>query len=134
MITQYSEYGTVSSDIQNLIANKVGLLDDYILMRTGELEYSALIKDNVTKEVTRFVISRESSYNSTYTIKTYSEDTFSYTVNNEYYVYSNQRLGRSLSCPIYEQVTSYGICIMTCVLVFAILFKGVLFRCLRRRR
>lgn len=133
MITQYTDtYGSISSDIQNLVSNRVGLLDNYILMQTGQYEYTALIKDGATKKVTKLVISRSSSYNNYYTVAESVSDDFTYTVSNEYYCYSNMHFGKSLSCPIYDQVASYGICILTCVVAFMVLFKGVLFRCLKR--
>lgn len=134
-ITQYSYYSSISSQIQNIVANKVGLLDDYILMQTGENEYTALIKDCATKDVTQVRISRSgTNYSGAYQVSTTDVSDFEWNISNEYYVYSNQQVGSALNCPIYEQVTSYGICIMTCVLVFAILFKGVLFKCLDRLR
>ncbi len=130
-ITQYNEYGTISTQIQNIVANNVGLLDDYILMQTGEYEYTALIKDNATKDVTQIKITRNSgNYSSQYTVTKTDVEEFKYTVNNEYYVYSNQQLGQSLNCPIYEQATSYAVVIICCVLCLAIVFKGVLFKCL----
>ena len=51
MIRQYTDsYSSASSDIQNLIANKVALLDQYILMQTGQNEYTALIYNPNTKK------------------------------------------------------------------------------------
>ncbi len=132
MVTQYTEYSSISSDIQNLIANKVGLLDDYILFQTGEYEYTALIKDNATKDVKQITVTRSGNYNSGYTVRETTADKFEYSVSNEFYCFSNQRIGKSLNCPIYEQTTSYSVVIMCCFLCFAVLFKGALFRCLRK--
>lgn len=135
MITQYSDYGSISTTIQNIVANKVGLLDDYILIQTGENDYTALIRDNATKDITQVKIIRSgTTYGGTYQVSVSEASEFRYSVSNEYYVFSNQQIGCALNCPIYEQVTSYGVCIMVCVLAFAVLFKGVLFKCLKKSR
>lgn len=136
MISQYTDsYSAPSSDIQNLIANKVSLLDQYILMQTGQYEYTALIYNPNTKKCTEYTITRSSlaSYSTYYTVSEASSD-FEYTVSNEYYVYSNVGYGRSLDLPVYDGVQSHAIIIICLVLLFAIMFKGVLFPCLRRKR
>ena len=99
MINQYtSSYGSISTDIQNIIANKISLTDSYILMQTGQYEYTALVKNIVTKKTDKYVISRNSGSNNYYTVTKSSSD-FNYTVSNEYYVYSNVGYGKSLSLP-----------------------------------
>lgn len=136
MISQYTDsYSAPSSDIQNLIANKVSLLDQYILMQTGQYEYTALIYNPNTKKCTEYTITRSSlaTYSTYYTVFEASSD-FEYTVSNEYYVYSNVGYGRSLDLPVYDGVQSHAIIIICLVLLFAIMFKGVLFPCLRRKR
>lgn len=135
-ITQYTDsYGSISADIQNLISNKISLLDQYILMQTGQYEYTALVKNVASKEVTEYVINRASSsgYNNYYTI-TENESTFDYTVSNEYYVYSNVGYGKSLDLPVYDGVISYSLAIICCILMFAVVFKGALFKCLKRQK
>ena len=135
MATQYtSEYSTVSADIQNIVANKVKLLDSYILFRTGENEYTALIKDNTTGKTTEYTFSRAgSNYSYSWTMEEASSE-FEYTVSNEYYVYSNVGVGRSLDLPVYEGVTAHATIIICIALLFAIVFKGALFKCLDRRK
>lgn len=136
MITQYTEsYSSLSSDIQNLIANKVALLDQYILMQTGQYEYTALIYNPNTKKCTEYTINRSSSssYSNYYSISE-SEADFEYSVSNEYYVYSNIGYGRSLSLPVHEGVQSFSLLIICCTLVLSIVFERVFFPCLRRRR
>lgn len=138
MITQYTDsYSSPSSDIQNLIANKVRLLDQYILMQTGQYEYTALVYNGNTKECTKYTISRSSSssYNTQYTV-TEAEADFEYTVSNEYYVYSNIGYGKALSLPVYDGVISHCLMIICCILMFAVVFKGALFPCIKaiRRR
>lgn len=136
MITQYTDsYSSPSSDIQNLIANKCSILDRYILMQTGEYEYSALVYNPCTKKCTQYTISRitTTGYNNRYQITEKTGD-FDYTVTNEYYVYSNDGYGKALDLPVTESVTSFSLLIISCVLMFAVVFKGVLFKCLRRKR
>lgn len=136
MITQYSDsYSSPSSDIQNLIANKVALLDQYILMQTGQYEYTALVYNPNTKECTKYTISRSSSgsYNNIYTLSEATSD-FEYTVSNEYYVYSNVGYGKSLDLPVYDGVISHCLMILCCLAMFAVVFKGALFPCIKAIR
>lgn len=136
MITQYNDgYSLPSTDIQNLIANKCSILDRYVLMQTGQYEYTGLVYNPCTKECKEYTISRvtQSGYSTYYTI-TEKESEFEYTVSNEYYVFSNDGVGKSLNLPVTESVTAYSLLIISCVLMFAIVFKGVLFKCLKQRR
>lgn len=136
MITQYADsYSNPSTDIQNLIANKCSILDRYILMQTGEYEYTALVNNPCTKKCTQYTISRTSQngYNNRYKI-TSKDSTFDYNVTNEYYVFSNDGIGKALNLPVTESVTSFSLLIIACSLMFGIVFKGVLFKCLRRKR
>lgn len=136
MIRQYTEsYGSISSDIQNLIANKISLLDQYILMQTGQYEYTALVYNPNTKKCMEYTISRSSSsgYSNYYTVSA-AETDFKYTVSNEYYVFSNVGYGKSLDLPVNDGVQSHSMIIVCIILLFAIVFKGALFRCLKRKR
>lgn len=135
MITQYTDTNSsAGSDIQNLIANKISLLDQYILMQTGEYEYTALVYNPNTKKCIEYTITRSSSnYSSRYTVSE-AEGDFEYSVSNEYYVFSNVGYGRSLDLPVYDGVISFSLIIICCLLMFAVVFKGALFRCLKLRR
>lgn len=134
MITQYTNsYGSISSDIQNLIANKCSILDRYILMQTDEYEYTALVYNPCTKKCTQYTISRISSSNSRYQVRQ-SDGTFDYEVTNEYYVYSNDGYGKALNLPVTNSVIAFSLLIISCTLMFAVVFKGVLFKCLRLKR
>lgn len=134
MITQYNSYGSISSDIQTLIASKISILDKYILMRTGENEYTALIYNPCSKKTMQYVISRSNgSYNNEWHLDIINDADYRFNVSNEYYVYSNEGYGRMLDLPVYDAVTSWCLSIITCTLIFAIGFKGVLFKCLRKK-
>lgn len=136
MITQYADsYSSPSTDIQNLIANKCSILDRYVLMQTGEYEYTGLVYNPCTKKCTQYTISRttQSGYNNRYKI-TSKDSTFDYNVTNEYYVYSNDGIGKALNLPVTESVTTFSLLIIACSLMFGIVFKGVLFKCLRSKR
>ena len=136
MITQYTDtYSSASSEIQNLVANKIALLDQYILMQTGQYEYTALVYNPNTKECTEYTISRSSSgsYNTQYSVSEAAAD-FAYTVSNEYYVFSNIGYGKSLDLPVYDGVISHCLMIICCMLMFAVVFKGALFPCIKAIR
>lgn len=136
MITQYTDsYSSPSTDIQNLIANKCSMLDRYVLMQTGEYEYTALVYNPCTKKCTQYTISRmiQSGYNNRYKI-TSKDSTFDYKVTNEFYVYSNDGIGKALSLPVTDSVTSCSLLIIACSLMFGIVFKGALFQWLKRKR
>lgn len=131
---QYSSYGSISSDIQNIVANSVSVLDKYILMQTGEYEYTALIQNVANKEVEEITITRNgSNYSSIYSVSRKMVSDFDYSVSNEYYVYSNCGIGKSLDIPSYEGIRTYSITGLTVLVFFAVLFKGALFKCLNRR-
>ena len=51
-------YGSISTDIQQLIGNAVGMLDKYVLIRTGEYEYSALIQSPGSDTARQITVSR----------------------------------------------------------------------------
>lgn len=134
MINQYTNsYGSISTDIQNIVANDIGLLDDYILFQSGQYEYTALIKTKGTGQSRKIVISRSGLNNSYYSVSRSSAD-FECNISNEYYVYSNIGYGKSLDLPVYEGLQTFSLCIIAGVLSFAIVFKGVLFKCLKRRK
>lgn len=136
MITQYTEsYSNPPADVQNIVANKVSLLDSYILFQTDQYEYKAIVYNNASKQGKEYTFTRGSSnYNNYYTVRSTDVDEFEYTVRNEYYVYSNDGVGKSLSLPVVEGVTAHATVIICCLVMFAVVFKGALFKCLKRRR
>lgn len=134
MITQYGTYGSISSDIQNLVANKISILDKYVLMQTGKYEYTALVYNPATKKTKQYSIKRNYTNSNNYYTVIESDSTFEYTIDNEYYVYSNVGYGKSLDLPVYDGMVSYSLTFIAVVLAFAIVFKGVLFKCLKRKK
>lgn len=134
MITQYSaSYSNPTADMREIVANNVGLLDKYILMQTGEYEYTALIKDMALRTVDVIKFTRQGSgYNYAWVASHSSTTDFRYSVSNELYVYSNMNVGKSIDLPVYKGVTAYSLAIIISVLSLAVLFKGVLFKCLRK--
>lgn len=138
MIKQYTDnYSTISADIQNMVANDVALLEDYILLQTGQYEWTALINTRGINKCRYIKITRTntSGYNNQYTVSRgeYSGE-FGATVGNEYYTYSNVGVGRSLDLPIYDTAVSYSIVFIACLFAFAVVFKGALFKCLKLKR
>lgn len=133
MISQYTgSYSVPSSDIQALVNARVAPLDRYIIMRTGEYEYTALIQKGVTKEVTQLVISRSTGGSSHPWTVSESLGEFDYTVSCPYYVVSNVGLGRQLDLLCWRGITAWSLAIIASVLCLWILFKGVLFGWRRR--
>lgn len=136
MITQYTtSYSVPSADIQALSASKVGFLDSYVLMQTGQYEYQLITQRAGTHSVNQYRFYRTSNIQNNYwQVSEVSNPSFDYHITNEYYVFTNVGAGRQLSLPIYEQVTSFSLMIISCALMFTIVFKGVFAKCLRRRK
>lgn len=133
MISQYTDsYSVPSADIQALVNARVAPLDRYIIMRTGEYEYTALIQKGVTKEVTQLVISRSIGGSSHPWTVSENVGEFDYTVSCPYYVVSNVGLGRQLDLLCWRGITAWSLAIIASVLCLWILFKGVLFGWRRR--
>ena len=85
MITQYtnsSGYSSTDSTVQTTVANKISLLDEYILMQTGEYEYTALVRNPFTKKTTQYKFTRNSNYSSAYSLNV-SQGEWDYNVTNE---------------------------------------------------
>ncbi len=129
-MTQYTEYGSIPQAVRDLIANKISLLDSYILMQTGDQQYTALI-NKPALGCKQYVISRTSNYGQ-YSVSE-SVGTWNYSVRNEYYVYSNVGYGAALDLPVVDHSIAHASVILACALMLAIVFKGALFPCLRKR-
>ena len=135
MITQYtntSGYSSTDGTVQSIVANKISLLDQYVLMQTGEYEYTALVRNSFTKKTTQYKSTRNGNYSSAYSLKVSEGVEWDFNVTNEVYVFSNMGKGRALDLPVYDGVISHSLIIMCCALLFAIVYKGVLFKCLDR--
>lgn len=133
--TQSSNYGSIGSDIQNLVANSVSILDKYVLMQTGEYEYTALIQNVANSEVEKITVTRDSSnYSSKYSVKREIGSDFDFSYSNEYYCFSNCGFGKSLDIPSYEGARTYGLTALTVLVFFMVVFKGALFKCLENRK
>lgn len=135
MITQYtntSGYSGTDSTVQSTISNKISLLDQYVLMQTGEYEYTALVRNPFTKKTTQYTFTRDNNYSSAYTLNITEGVEWDFNITNEVYVFSNMGRGRALNLPVYDGVISYSLIIICCAMLFAIVYKGVLFKCLDR--
>lgn len=134
---QYTEsYSSASAQIQNIIANDISLLDMYILMQTGQNEWTAqiyTIGSGATRQI-RIYRNSATGYNNQYIVERKENIEFSSTFSNEYYIYSNIGYGNSLSLPVYDGVQSWSLMIISCMLMFAVVFKGALFKCLKKKR
>lgn len=131
-MTQYESYSSIPQAVRDVVANKISLLDQYILFQTGQNEYTALIYKPGLNVCKQYVFSRADNY-SVYTV-TESEGSFTYTVSNEYYCYSNVGYGMALDLPVTDLAIAHSSIILACALMLAIVFKGAIFPCLRRKR
>lgn len=133
MIRQYTNsYSVPSSDVQAVVNARVSLLDRYIIMQTGDYQYTALIQKGVTDEVHQLVFSRTSgNYSNPWQIVE-SEGVFEYSVTCPYYVVSNVGLGRQMDLLCWRGVSSWSLVIIASFVCLWVLFKGVLFRWRKR--
>lgn len=122
---QYDGYTTIPQQVRDIVANKCKLLDEYILLQTGEREYTALIRDMVTDEVTCYTFTRAADYGVYSMLETVG--TWEYTVRNEYYCYSNIGYGAALELPVMEGVQAHSAVVFTVVLMFLVVFRSTLF-------
>ena len=138
MIKQYTEsYNTPSEQIQNIVANSVSILDQYVLVQTGQYEYTALIKNVANGEIEKITISRNgtSGYNNIYNVVRDTVDSFDHQITNEYYAISNIGKGQALQdIPAQSGIMSFAITGLVTLVFFAVIFKGVLFKCLKRKK
>ena len=88
---QHNEFNEIPQIIQENTANRCRLLDRYVLMQTGEGEYTALIQDPVTGKVTQLRFIEFSEYGF-YDLEE-SEGEWQYTILNDCYTYSNLGFG-----------------------------------------
>lgn len=131
MITQWSDNGSyfsVPSAAISIVANRVGMLDSYIMFCTDENEYTALISPVVGKPF-KVVVSRGNSgnYNSVWRVSETEVTDTNYTVSNEYYCYSNIRLGQHYSID-YSGLLTAVICICATYAFFSRLIGSKFFR------
>lgn len=131
-MTQHDDYSTIPQQIRDIVANKVKLLDEYILFQTGENEYTALIHDLITDKVTRLSFSRSTNYG-VYAVSQ-SEGVWEYTVRNEYYCYSNIGYGAALNLPVIEGIQAHSAAVLVSVLMFLVVFRSLLFPFQKRRK
>ena len=130
-MTQYESYSTIPQQVRDIVANRCSLLDRYVLIQTGEYEYTALIQDVVTGECCQLTFTRGGNYGA-YSV-TQSDGSWCYMVTNEYYCYSNVGLGAALDLPVIQGVQAHAAVIFTVVLLFLIVFRSALFPFRKRK-
>ena len=134
-MVQYSE-SSISTNWLNIFYSKIGPLDEYIIMQIGDGQYGCLVRRIPSREVIQYTIIRTgSSYgNYYYTISENTNASWSYTVTNELYVYSNIGYGTMSVLPCHEIMVCWGITGTVCLVFLALVFKGALFKCLRPKK
>lgn len=131
MITQWTDNGSyfsVPAAAISIVANRVGMLDSYIMFCTGENEYTALINPIVGNPF-KVVVSRgnSSNYNYVWNVSETEVSDTNYSVSNEYYCYSNIRLGQHYSID-YSGLLTAVICICATYAFFSRLIGSKFFR------
>lgn len=132
-IIQYDNE-TVPSTAKNLFYSKIGILDQYVIMATGEYEYTLLARNIADDTVRQYEITRykNGSYDNYYECTEVSNPTWDYTITHEYYVYSNTGLGIMETLPVHAIISSWSMVGIVCIAALAVVFKGALYPCLRR--
>ena len=134
MITQYQNssggYSLPGSSYINYFKNYIMPTDNYLIMQDGLYSYVCLV-DRVVGDDYLIRISRSDSYSSLYTTEKIVTDDLTYTVYNDYYVYSNLGIGNKLDIDYSPFICGF-LAVLCGVLAFNAIFGGVLLR--RRKR
>lgn len=130
MIIQYSNngiYSLPSSTVTNYFKNYIMPTDSYIIMQTGQYTWSCVV-DRVVGNDYIIRVTRPSGSGSYTVTNTVTTDT-TYSVSNDFYVYSNLGIGNKLDIDY-----SSFICGFLAVLCGVLAFKSIFWGCLLRRR
>lgn len=135
MITQYRNsnggYGLPSSSYLNYFKNYIMPTDDYLIMQEDEYTYVCLIDRIIGDDYIIRVTRSSSSYSNTYTATKVVTDDLTYTIYNDYYVYSNMGMGTKLDIDYSSFICCFLGILFGCIL-FQSIFGGVLLR--RKKR
>ncbi len=134
-MNQYSgNFQTIPASVLNVLYSKLGPLDEYIIMRTGENTIGMLVHRIPSGDIIQYTVSRPSaSYGNQWYDISESSSYWSYNVYNEMYVYSNVGYGVMDVLPVHQIMLCWGVTGCVCLVFLALVFKGALFKCLRRR-
>lgn len=125
--------GSIPSQISTYFASQINILDDYVLVKVGDNEYVGIIECKLYKDVYKFT--RSGSYNSSFSVSIDSDSEDTIEVKYPVYCISSQRgEGFRVEAPRVQDTADFALCFILGLLCFAILFKGVMFKCLRKRR
>ena len=135
MIVQYGEMSTIPTAVVQVFTPKIGLLDHYVMMRTGEYEYTMLLK-KASGDVWEYVATRGTGvgYSNIYTITSQPADEYLYQYSNEYYIISNEGIGTQADLPVYSYVSAVSSAVLVVMLILIVLYKGLLFTIFRRKK
>lgn len=134
MITQYQNsnggYSLPGSSYINYFKNYIMPTDNYLIMQDGQYSYVCLV-DRVVGNDYLIRITRSDSYSSVYTSEKVVTEDLSYTVYNDYYVYSNLGIGSKLDIDYSPFICGF-LAVLCGALAFNAIFGGVLLR--RKKR
>lgn len=134
MITQYLNsnggYSLPGSSYINYFKNYIMPTDNYLIMQDGQYSYVCLV-DRVVGDDYLIRVSRSTSSTSVYTSEKVVTEDLSYTVYNDYYVYSNMGIGSKLDIDYSPFICGF-LAVLCGALAFNAIFGGVLLR--RKKR
>lgn len=132
MIYQWGEYNSIPQAVRDIVASKIALMDQYVLMQTGQQEYTALVYNPLNNQCVQYRFYRNDGFGAWFVEATEGADWY-FQIGNEYYTYTNMGYGAQLPLPVTDNMVAWSTTILSVTLMFAILFKGVLFSCLKKR-
>lgn len=128
MITQYSRNGSYSlpsSSVCQYFRNYIMPTDNYIIIQDGQYSYACII-DRVIGDDYIYRVSRSDSSGEYTTSKQVTND-LTYSVSNDYYVYSNVGIGTKLDIDYSPFICGFLACLCG-VMAFKAIFGGCLLR------
>ena len=132
MIRQYEQYSTISNTYLEFFYSKLGPIDEYIIMRTGDSQYSMLVHRLPQGKIEQYdIIPNPGGYKG-YHVNHNPNADWGYSIENELYVYSNIGYGTMEVLPCHEIMVCWGVTAMVSLVMLMLVFKGALFKCLRK--
>lgn len=121
---QYTSSNSIPSNVRDTLSSKVRPWNDYIILQTGQGQYTLLEKSLFNDDCRSIVAMRSNDGTYHYTEQ---ESEFDFIVTNETVVYSNIGYGSRLDLPVVQEVNTVCIVALT-ILVFIWVLFGRVFR------
>lgn len=124
-------YPMPSNNIINKCQSSVGIFDEYLLYCTGDNEFNLYVNRPISNDY-RIQFTTSNGYIHSTKYEDFDGKWDSVPLSAEVYCYSNLGYGSDFNNH-FDQFCSWAIGGIVVVLFLAILFKGVLFHCLRKK-